>query len=73
MPLEHGLYTMAPIVGLLQYKEIQIYNEETSFWMLEEDLELLAMSLVWSSGYLPQILFVHIYMIEPLVYACMPL
>ena len=25
---------MAPTVGLLQYKEIQIYNEEASFWMV---------------------------------------
>ena len=24
---------MASIVGLLQYKEIQIYNEKASFWM----------------------------------------
>ena len=24
---------MAPTVGLLQYKEIQFYNEEASFWM----------------------------------------
>ena len=24
---------MALTVGLLQYKEIQIYNEEASFWM----------------------------------------
>ena len=24
---------MAPTVGLLHYKEIQIYNEEASFWM----------------------------------------
>ena len=42
--------------------------------LLGQDLELLAMfSLVWSSGYLPQILSVHFYMTEPLVYACMPL
>ena len=67
---------MAPTVGLLQYKEVHIYNEEASFWMalLEEDLELLAASsLVQSSGYLPQILSIHIYMTKPLVYACMPL
>ena len=67
---------MAPTMGLLQYKEIQIYNEKASFWMalLEEDLELLAVSsLVQSSGYLPQILSVHIYMTKPLVYAYMPL
>ena len=67
---------MAPTVGLLQYKEVQIYNEEASFWMalLEEDLELLAASsLAQSSSYLPQILSVHIYMTKPLVYACMPL
>ena len=66
---------MAPTVGLLQYKEVQIYNEEASFWMalLEEDLELLAASsLAQSSSYLPQILSVHIYMTKPLVYACMP-
>ena len=25
---------MAPTVGLLQYKEIQFYNEEASFWMV---------------------------------------
>ena len=64
---------MAPTVGLLQYKEVQIYNEEASFWMalLEEDLELLAASsLAQSSSYLPQILSVHIYMTKPLVYAC---
>ena len=24
---------MAPTIGLLQYKEIQIYNEEASFWI----------------------------------------
>ena len=67
---------MAPTVGLLQYKEVQIYNEEASFWMalLEEDLELLAASsLAQSSSYLPQILSVHIYMTKPLVYACIPL
>ena len=47
-----------------------------SVWscLLGEDLELLAMSsLVQSSGYLPQILSIHIYMTEPLVYTCMPL
>ena len=42
-------------------------------FLLGEDLELLAMSsLVQSFGYLPQILSVHIYMMEPLMYACMP-
>ena len=42
--------------------------------LFQEDLELLAMSsLVWCSGYLPQISSIHIYMTEPLVYACMPL
>ena len=42
--------------------------------LLREDLEFLELSsLVRSFGYLPQILFVHIYMIEPLVYACKPL
>ena len=33
MPPKHGLYTMAPTMGLLKYKEIQMYNEEASFWM----------------------------------------
>jgi len=38
-----------------------------------EDLELWAMSsLARCFGYLPQILSVHIYMMEPLVYACIP-
>ena len=67
---------MAPTVGLLQYKEVQIYNEEASFWMalLEEDLELLvASSLAQSSSYLPQILSVHIYMTRSLMYAWMSL
>ena len=42
--------------------------------LLREDLEFLELSsLVRSFGYLPQILSVHIYMIEPLVYACKPL
>ena len=42
--------------------------------LLREDLGFLAMpSLVRSFGYLPQILFVHVYMTEPLVYSCMPL
>ena len=42
--------------------------------LFREDFELLVMSsLVRSSGYLPQILSVHIYMMKPLVYACMPL
>ena len=31
MLLKHGLNTMAPTVGLLQYKENQIYNEKASF------------------------------------------
>ena len=38
---------MAPILGLLQYMEIQIYNEKASFLIacfLGEDLELWAMS-----------------------------
>ena len=42
--------------------------------LLGENLEILAMFfLAWSFRYLPQILSVHIYMKEPLVYACMPL
>ena len=41
--------------------------------LLGEDLELLAIfSSEYSSNQLPQILFIHIYMTEPLVYACMP-
>ena len=67
---------MAPSMGLLQYKEIWIYSEKLHSRKLDhlgEDLELLAVSsLVQSSDYLPQILFVHIYMTEPLVYAFMP-
>ena len=42
--------------------------------LLGEDPELLAMSsFMRSSSYLPQIVFVHIYMTKPLVYACIPL
>ena len=68
---------MAPTVGLLQYKETQIYNEKihsSKLCLLGEDLGLLAMSsLVWSFGYLPQILSVHIYKTRLLVNVCMPL
>ena len=42
-------------------------------YLIKENLELLAMSsLARSFNYLPQILYVHIYMMKPLVYACMP-
>jgi len=41
MPPKHGLYTIAPTLGLLQYRKIQFYNEEASFLMgfafLEKD------------------------------------
>ena len=76
MPPKHGLQTMASTVGLLRYKKIQICNEKALFWMVlpsQKDLELLALSsLARSSGQLPKILSLHIYMMEPLMYACMP-
>ena len=36
---------MAPTVSFLQYKEIQIYNEEASFWMV-----LLSRRRTWTLG-----------------------